>query len=105
VQGRLLSVPDTMNFWRQQHGCTQRTVRPLPHRDPDDRTQVVLVEWAGCRSGASPRLYRIEGGGHQFPSISARASPESEARMGLRNRDIETADEVWAFFKNFSRQP
>ena len=103
LQGRLLSVPETMNFWRMQHGCTGRTGRPLPHRDADDPTRVILIEWATCRSGTSPRIYRIVGGGHQIPSIAARASPESERRFGLRNRDIETANEVWAFFEKYSR--
>jgi polyhydroxybutyrate depolymerase len=101
--GRLLSVPDTMNFWRTQHGCTKREGRRLPHRDPEDPTQVVLVEWSNCASGAPPRLYRIEGGGHQTPSLTGANNPMSEQRFGLRNRDIETSKEVWAFFKNISR--
>jgi polyhydroxybutyrate depolymerase len=101
--GRLLSVPETMDFWRSLHGCTRRDGRRLPHRDQADRTQVMLVEWSGCASGTSPRLYRVEGGGHQIPSINGTNNPMSEERFGLRNRDIETAEEVWAFFKNLSR--
>jgi polyhydroxybutyrate depolymerase len=93
--GRLMSVPDTMNFWRQQHGCAGRMARPLPHRNADDPTSILLVEWGGCRTGAAPQLYRVEGGGHQLPSVSAGPNPN------LRNRDVETADEIWAFFKRF----
>lgn len=93
--GRLMSVPDTMNFWRQQHGCTGRAARALPHLHADDPTRVLLVEWTGCRTGAAPQLYRVEGGGHQVPSISA--GPNQD----LRNRDIETADEIWTFFRRF----
>jgi polyhydroxybutyrate depolymerase len=100
--GRLLSVPETMNFWRSLHGCTQRDSRALPHRDPADPTRVTVVEWSACRSNASPRLYRIEGGGHQVPSFRPSGSPMSEERFGPRNRDFETADEVWAFFKNYA---
>ena len=101
--GRLLSVPETMDFWRSLHGCTRRDGRRLPHRNPDDRTQVMLVEWSGCRTEINPRLYRVEGGGHQIPSINGTNNPMSEEKFGLRNRDIETADEVWTFFKNFPR--
>jgi polyhydroxybutyrate depolymerase len=104
-QGRLLSVPETMNFWRSLHGCTQRDSRVLPHRDPADPTRVVVVEWSGCRSEASPRLYRVERGGHQLPSFRPSGSPMSEERFGPRNRDFETADEVWAFFESFSLAP
>ena len=93
--GRLMSVPDTMNFWRQQHGCTGRAGRPLAHLHADDPTRVLVVEWSGCRTGAAPQLYRVEGGGHQIPSVSV--GPNQD----LRNRDIETADEIWAFFKRF----
>lgn len=100
--GRLMSIPETMDFWRQQHGCTQRGGRMLPHRDPADRTRVERIEWSGCRTGTSPLLYRVEGGGHQLPSVRPGASPLSEERFGLRNRDIETADEIWAFFRRFT---
>jgi polyhydroxybutyrate depolymerase len=103
LQGRLLSIPETMDFWRSLHGCTRRDARLLPHRDPADQTKAMLVEWSGCTTGASPRLYRIEGGGHQLPSLSGTGNPMSEQRFGLRNRDLETADEVWAFFKNLTR--
>ena len=98
--GRLMSIAETMDVWRQQHGCTQRSGRMLPHRDPADRTRVMRVEWDSCR-GVSPLLYRIEGGGHQVPSIRAEANPMSVERFGPRNRDIEASDEIWAFFKRF----
>jgi polyhydroxybutyrate depolymerase len=100
--GRLMSIPETMDFWRQQHGCAQRNGRMLPHIDPTDRTQVMLIEWGSCRSGVSPLLYRVVGGGHQVPSIRAGANPMSEERFGLRNRDIEAGDVIWAYFKRFT---
>jgi polyhydroxybutyrate depolymerase len=103
ANGRLLSVPETMDFWRLRYGCTGRDVRRLPHRDEADRTQVVRVEWRGCQSGFKLRLYRVEGGGHQLPSLAGAGNPMSEEKFGLRNRDIETADEVWAFFKDLAR--
>ena len=98
--GRLMSIPDTVDFWRQQHGCTQRGGRMLPHADPADRTRVMLVEWSSCRTGVSPLLYRVEGGGHQVPSRRAGATM-SEDRFGLRNRDIEAGDVIWDYFKRF----
>jgi polyhydroxybutyrate depolymerase len=101
--GRLLSVPETMEFWRAVHGCTQQDRRMLPHRDDRDRTRVVLVEWTDCKSGARLRLYRINGGGHQLPSLTVIADAQSEQRWGLRNRDLETAEEVWRYVKNYAR--
>jgi polyhydroxybutyrate depolymerase len=101
--GRLLSVPETMEFWRALHGCTQQERQMLPHRDDRDRTRVVLVEWSDCKSGARLRLYRINGGGHQIPSLTVIASAQSEQRWGLRNRDVETAEEVWRYVKDYAR--
>jgi polyhydroxybutyrate depolymerase len=101
--GRLLSVPETMEFWRALHGCGQQDRQMLPHRDDRDRTRVILVEWSDCRSGARLRLYRVNGGGHQIPSLTAIADAQSEQRWGLRNRDVETAEEVWAYVKGYAR--
>lgn len=100
--GRLLSVPETMEFWRLLHDCTKQTAKPLPHRERSDETEVLQIDWQGCRNDAEVRLYRVSGGGHQLPSLAA-GSEELANRFGLRNRDFETADEVWAFFKGISR--
>lgn len=102
-QGELLAVRETVNFWRKLHGCGQADARPLPRRQPDDPTRVMLVEWNNCASGAQLRLYRIIGGGHQTPSIASAVNPDVDKRFGRRNRDFETADELWAFFKNYRR--
>ncbi len=101
--GRLLSVPESLEFWRARHGCTGQQARLLPHRRADDRTRVALIEWTGCAGAAPLRLYRVQGGGHQLPSRAGRRAPLSDARLGARNTDIETAEEVWAFFKRYTR--
>ena len=49
------------------------------------------------------RLYRVNGGGHQIPSLTAIASAQSEQRWGLRSRDMETAEEVWSYVKGYAR--
>jgi polyhydroxybutyrate depolymerase len=96
--GRLLSVPETMEFWRVLHGCTRQDARPLAHRERSDPTRVVRVDWLDCKSGAPVSLYRVQGGGHQAPSFTA-SSDEVTMRFGRRNRDIETVEEIWTFVK------
>jgi polyhydroxybutyrate depolymerase len=100
--GRLLSVPETMEFWRTLHGCAQQDARLLPHRDITERTRILLVEWSECKSAARLRLYRVEGGGHQLPSLEP-IEPTPPTKWGLRNSDIDTAEEVWAYFKDYVR--
>jgi polyhydroxybutyrate depolymerase len=101
--GRLLSVAETLEFWRTRHGCAAQEAGFLPHRDRADRTGVMLVEWTGCAGERPLRFYRVQGGGHQMPSTTARATPLIEQKFGRRNADFETAEEVWRFFKRFTR--
>lgn len=99
-RGRLLSVPETMEYWRVLHGCTGQRAAPLPHLDPTDPTGVGVVRWTGCRGGSEPLLlYRIFGGGHTLPSLQPR-EPDPPGRFGRRNRDMETAEVVWTFFRS-----
>ncbi len=101
--GRLLSVPETMNFWRLLHGCQGRNVTPLAHRHDSDPTRVFVVSWTGCTAGAPLILYRVGRGGHRLPSLDD--TPEAASKYGLRNRDFDTADAVWTFFKNLPPSP
>jgi polyhydroxybutyrate depolymerase len=100
--GRLLSIPETMEFWRRRNGCTAETAASLPHRDASDPTRVRLLEWTNCRNHAHLRLYRVNDGGHQLPSF-APSDDATTKTFGLRNHDIETADEFWTFAKTMSR--
>ena len=103
--GSLVSMGDTIGYWRQVNKCDRFQVRPVPHRDSDDPTRVTLMHWARCADGVEIVSYRIEGGGHRAPSLAAasEAEREWELKAGARNRDIETAEEVWSFFRRFSR--
>jgi polyhydroxybutyrate depolymerase len=93
---RLISVPETLEFWRRLHGCTGQQARLLPHRDPTDTTRVLRIDWTGCPRPTALRLFRVQGGGHQLPSQAA--TEGLPPRFGSRARDVETAEEVWAFF-------
>jgi polyhydroxybutyrate depolymerase len=96
--GRLLSIPETLEFWRQRNGCSKETATSLPHRDSSDPTRVRMLEWTRCRDHARLRLYRVNDGGHQLPSFSP-SDEQTTKLFGLRNHDIETADEFWSFAK------
>jgi len=100
--GRLLSVPETVEFWRTLHGCTRPDPRLLPHREESDPTRLVRVDWLGCKNDAPVSLYRVRGGGHQVPSFNA-STDEATRQFGRRNRDIETVEEIWTFVKTLSR--
>jgi polyhydroxybutyrate depolymerase len=103
--GSLVSVPDTVEYWRHVNKCGRSEVTPVPHRNANDPTSVTVTRWSPCADGVEVASYRVEGGGHRAPSLAppADAEPEWERIVGAKNRDIETADEVWNFFRRFSR--
>ena len=102
AQGRLASVPETIEFWRKVHGCTGQKSAPLPNIVREDRSTVGVVRWTGCATDGALVYYRVFGGGHRLPSL-APPDPQRPGRMGIRNRDVETAEEIWKFFRNWRR--
>ncbi|MBB3571571.1 PHB depolymerase family esterase [Rhizobium sp. BK491] len=100
---RLLSVPETLEYWRRIDGCSGEDSKSLPRLNDHDRTRVTLFNWTGCKTGAGVRFYRIENGGHRWPRLveSGNDDPIKGARFGGRNGDIETAVEIWDFFKQY----
>jgi polyhydroxybutyrate depolymerase len=103
--GGLVSVPATVEYWRQVNKCGESQVTPVPHRDANDPTSVEVMHWPTCADGTSVVSYRIEGGGHRTPSLAPASEAEREwvQVVGAKNRDIETAEEVWKFFQRFAR--
>jgi polyhydroxybutyrate depolymerase len=94
---RLISIPQTMELWWRLNGCTGESVKQLPQIPPDNRTWIELYEWTGCASGGRVKLYRVSGGGHAPPSLSLNSLPDPQS-FGVRNHDIETAEEIWKAF-------
>ena len=96
-RGRVLSTDDTVRLWRERNGCTG-DVTSETIDEVDDGTAVVKTSWPGCGK-ADVVLYRIEGGGHTWPS-GGQYLPES--LVGRVTREIDAAVEAWSFFSRFS---
>jgi poly(3-hydroxybutyrate) depolymerase len=48
--------------------------------------------------------YRINGGGHQMPSLIPQDLPARFAQLvGQQNNDIEGPEEIWRFFAGLTR--
>ena len=95
---RLMSVPETLEFWRHLRGCTGMSLEQLPPHESRDPTAAVRVDWTGCQVTSPQRFWRIEGGGHHLPSFEPLSENERHHQHGGRSQAIETAEEVWAFF-------
>ena len=93
---RVLSTDATVRLWRERNGCS-RAAESETIDDADDGTSVVKTTWSDCAGGAVV-LYRIEGGGHTWPS-GGQYLPE--ALVGRVTREIDGAVEAWSFFSGF----
>ncbi|OQW55608.1 MAG: polyhydroxybutyrate depolymerase [Proteobacteria bacterium SG_bin9] len=100
------STAQTIAFWRKINQCETKdaSATDLPDKDKDDQSTVTRIT-SQCPAGQDVVLYRINGGGHRLPGgfPDAMAARLVGAMLGPQNRDIDGAETIWAFFKNYSR--
>lgn len=95
-RGAVEPVSDTIGFWIDADSCTRG---PDAYRIPDgpekDGSSVEVNSWSGCADSTAVELYRIDGGGHTWPS-----GPQylPVFAVGETNRDFDATDEMWEFF-------
>ncbi len=98
---RFIGTEQTAAFWRARNGCSEAAQKAwLADRDPEDGSKIEQTRF-DCPPAAPVVILRVEGGGHQMPSLSHRFA--LEAMLGRRNHDIEGAEAIWAFFEQIKR--
>ena len=96
--GEVISVPDTIRFWRMHNNCADDyTETILPDKDPDDGTRVKQKKHTECESGTEVTLLTIVGGGHTWPGAPER--PRMKKRTGNTSYDIDASEVIWEFFE------
>ncbi|MGB3208974.1 MAG: PHB depolymerase family esterase [Crinalium sp.] len=78
----ILSVPDSIKFWRQHNGCTGKEVKKSLNKRVD------ISRYPNCRDGAEVELVTLKGAGHIFPRGG-----------GGSSQLINASEEIWNFFK------
>jgi len=97
----LYPVMGTAKLFAELDGCANAAESAVPSREANG-TSVTLIYWSNCRDRSAVVLFRVNNGGHQSPSIGAgRETPIAARMLGLRNHDIDAAEEVWAFFRHY----
>ncbi len=96
-RGTVMASMESAEYFAALAGYQKETeVRSLPDVDPEDDSTIELTSWA--ESGLPlVRHYGVIGGGHTVPSKIAEMP---EFLVGPTNRDIEGADELWAYFQS-----
>lgn len=87
---QLLSHDATLAFFAGRAGCEAHGAT-VEIDALDDGTSVRRSDWAGC--DVPVRGYRIEGGGHKWPS----GGPDLPF-IGRETMEIDGATEIWEFF-------
>lgn len=99
-----MAVRDHAAFWAARNGCTTSSEHRLNDASPNDGSEIVRTDWAGCAQGGAVTFYLVEGGGHQTPSPRIGLLDQViGAFLGARNRDAETSELLWDFFKRHQR--
>ncbi len=92
------SVADVIGLWVGQNSCaTPPQVQLLPNINTQDNSTVEKSVYAPCSTGTEVNLYKVIGGGHQWPGTTSLLGG-----LGAINRDISASAEIWNFFSRFS---
>lgn len=102
-RGEVMSVEETIDFWRRYNGCSEQSqMKPLPNKDQYDNSTVNARQYGDCRSGSAVVLLTVEGGGHVPPGAQIEGRPFLKHILGgSGNQDISAADVSWKFFRRF----
>ena len=100
-RGAVISAERTVAYWREAAGLGQATgaSEALSHREPSDPTRAFKTVW-GKEAGPQVEFIRVEGGGHAEPTLDHPYGALYRAFTGRQNRDLESAEEAWTFFKS-----
>ncbi len=74
--------------WAGWNNCTEVTETALPDLDPTDGSTVDLIVHSGGDNGYEARVFRVNGGGHDWFG-------------SWGNFDISSAAEMWSFWSQF----
>lgn len=100
--GTVISTDSSIAYWVKRNGTqTAPIITQFPQKSS---SKVISYRYAQGINGTEVMLYKVEGGGHIEPSRRERYSFLWTAFAGTQNGDIESAEEIWAFFKGKVRK-
>lgn len=97
IAGRasLAGAEETVAHFVRRNECRKVQEDSVPHVDENDETKVTIIRHTECTAAAEVLSYELDGAAHALPS-RVRYISDRDLRI---NRDLETAQELWAFFK------
>ena len=98
-RGLVMSAEATRDYWLRVDGidAAAGVTVTFPHRGSDvTRASKMLF---GSDAGPQVEMLTIEHGGHVEPSLRYHYGPIYGQLVGPQNRDLESAEEAWSFFR------
>ena len=86
--GAYPSIPSIIEYWADLNNCTEFFTEDLPNTNTTDGSYVVSEKNYGADNNNEVWLYKIYGGGHDWPGSQG------------ANMDIDASLEVWLFFEH-----
>ena len=100
--GTVISTDSSIAYWVKRNGTeTSPIITECPQKSS---SKVIAYRYPHGIQDTEVMLYKVEGGGHIEPSRRERYSFLWTAFAGTQNGDIESAEEIWAFFKGKVRK-
>lgn len=107
-RGRTRSVEDTLAWWIRANKASPNPtdVAQLPQRDPQGECRLYRQRYPAQPGGAEVLFYKMEGGGHVYPTLRQRRPQGPLARhlLGPACREEESAPLTWNYFRRFKRE-
>lgn len=99
-RGTGVSAEESVAAWRKLAALPeQAAIYQFPHLNPADPTSAMRFVWGSDPHGLQVYFLRIEGGGHVHASKTEEFPLQLRKLVGEMNHDVDTAEEVWTFFK------
>ncbi len=87
-----LSAAESLSLWQRRNGCSANVRIKRIDQNRRDKTSVVSRRYTGCR--ADLQHFLVLGGGHGWPTATARSS----GRLGPQSGEINAGTEIIRFF-------
>lgn len=98
---KILSVPETVNFWRQANHCQPNvSLKYKVDHQPDDAMAAEHLSFSCPQKQNLLNQWILFGGGHTWPGNKDEHG-FNRWLMGRTSRDIDASQEIWNFFKPF----
>ncbi|MEH1777561.1 MAG: PHB depolymerase family esterase [Nostoc sp.] len=96
----LVSIPETINFWKRHDQCTSSSqFQQLARTKSRNHLQVKAFRYSGCRNGSEVLQFAVVNGGHFWPGGASTNTKLNQVNIQL---GFNASKAIWSFFQHHS---